>query len=991
MNEKHEAGDLNAIDAILEEVRRARETGELSPQETPAAEDAPARDWSMDEIDRLIAQTVGEDYEPSVAAEPWIPDEPAAQPELLPGMFSALPTPDPEDLPAAEEADDENTPDDALFTVAPILPSPEIQDISSDSGEHEMDGQEVFEQFDEDSFADFEIDTILMPEDIPAPAELRYGVPVRPAPEAPAPAPQPAPEAKKLAPEAKAPAPARPLPPTELPTAEELFRRSKTQVVTLDSNGHVDVADYKTRFFSKLQVEDPEELEVAPEGPVDKSGIVVSMPEQTGADEQGLEPLPQVLAAEEAKEREDQRTRRLQIVPPVVKKKEARRGDNVDGQIVLTGFDTPDQETLPEIDDETDVEDLLQERRREKAKNFHLTEEIPFDGADTDFTPTPEERAKEAKAEKKRSWRERLAQEPQQRTVKREYSAPSERTAIHRMLTARNNRATISAAIVGGIQLLMLLFNLIPVLSQATSGPFAQNSVLLCVINALLLIGAAAADSNRFLDGLSALLRLRPTADSAVSLAIVIALLQNTLAAMASGTTAEATVFSVAAVFGVVIQKLTEKLDAMRILGNFEVCSYKYEHNMYAVHPLENESEIFELGRGLMMGNPELLYSSKVSFPTDFMRNSEEAPDEDRLARLLVPAVLGVSIVVGIISAILNGKIMVGLSAVAGTFCLGTPIFIGFIPAFISRIHNRTLNSEGTMIVNVPVAEDVAGANAVVLDAADVFDHSRCTMHGMKSFNAMRMDSVLLYAAALVIKSGGPLRDCFEHVIDGRQDLLPQVKELTYEDKLGISARISEQKVLMGNRNLMVHHNVRVPEKTVEEKYAHSGRKIIYLAVEESCVAMFVVSYAVDAALAPYFETLEDNGMQVLVRSNDVNVTEELIARSFDLPAETFKVLSAVSGKLFKRRRDAVCDKLPAGIVHDGRTASMLRAVAAACSINAQSRTGRVLQILLSALGCIISAALFCTDIGFSGVTAFLILLAFFAAVSAILFFGRSK
>ncbi|MBR2730714.1 MAG: hypothetical protein IKD72_01855, partial [Clostridia bacterium] len=504
-------------------------------------------------------------------------------------------------------------------------------------------------------------------------------------------------------------------------------------------------------------------------------------------------------------------------------------------------------------------------------------------------------------------------------------------------------------------------------------------------------IGTAAADSNRFLDGLSALLRLRPTADSAVSLAIVIALLQNTLAAMASGTTAEAAVFSVAAVFGVVIQKLTEKLDAMRTLGNFEVCSYKYEHNMYAVHALDNESEIFELGRGLMMGNPELLYSSKVSFPTEFMHKSEETPDENRLARLLVPIVLGVSIVVGVVSAIINQKISIGLSAIAGTFCLGTPLFISFIPAFISYIHNRTLNSEGTMIVNVPVAEKAAGANAVVLDAADIFDHRRCTMHGMKSFNAMRMDSVLLYAAALVIKSGGPLRDCFEHVIDGRQDLLPQVKELTYEDKLGITARISEQKVLMGNYNLMVHHNVRVPDKSTEEKYAHSGRKIIYLAVEEACVAMFVVSYAVDAALAPYFDTLEDNGMQVLVRSNDVNVTEELLARSFDLPAETFKVLSAASGKLFKRRRDAVCDKLPAGIVHDGGTASMLRAVAAACSISAQSRTGRVLQILLSALGCIISAALFCTDIGFNGVTAFLILLAFFAVISAIFFFGKSK
>ncbi|MBP3697114.1 MAG: hypothetical protein J6J45_06165, partial [Clostridia bacterium] len=386
----------------------------------------------------------------------------------------------------------------------------------------------------------------------------------------------------------------------------------------------------------------------------------------------------------------------------------------------------------------------------------------------------------------------------------------------------------------------------------------------------------------------------------------------------------------------------------------------------------------------LMMGNADLLYSSKVSFPENFLKNSKSDASENRVMKFLVPGAAVAALIAAVASGIVNKDFMAAFSAFAGTFCICCPVFSAFIPAFIARSTNFTLNATGTVITGTDTAEQTASANAVVLDSADIFDRERCTMHGMKDFKNIRIDDVLLYAAALVIKSGGPLRESFEQVVDGRQDILPAVKELTYEDKLGIAARIHNQKVLFGNRNLLVHHNVEVPEKSLEERYSHSGRKVVYLAVAGKVAALFVVSYAVDKNLGGYFKVLEDNGIQVLVRTNDVNVTQELIADSFELPRETFKILSGTAGRLFKRRRDAVCDKLPAGIIHDGTAFSMLRAVAASCDISAKMRFATVIQVVLSVLGFILSTVLYCTANGalVNGLTAVLFL-AFGLGVSA--------
>lgn len=908
------------LDAILEEVRR----GTLTAEE----ESEPSKTWSLDDIDRLIAQTNGEEYVPK-KKEPLTPAE------------------DFKRILRRSEMDTE------MFTVKPLSemsePEPESRDISSVSEEAEVEGQETFFSSDNNDFDEslFEIETVIVPEDIPEPPPIEK------------------PE------ELKGPPTIKPFYEGDSPASE--FFKKKDEPQPEKKPEHIGENEYRTRFFTKLRLEDTAEIEVEPNGPVDKSGIVL---ERSGRSaEGGLDPLPKVRAAEDVVREGDDKTKVISGTMPAVKEAKADESDVVEGQIMLTGFDDIPAEVLPEKTSESDVEEELWEKRRQKAKNFRIVNSPELDdGFESDLEAPAEDVLREEKARKKRERKQAIEAE-ESRRVDKEYSDPAERSELHVRLGELNKKATVGLVIAAALEFIMIIFNIIPLLADRLSLSteiFSMNSPVPNIINAVMLIIAAAIDNERFFDSITGLFKGRVTSHTPSALAIAVALIQNTLAAVVGGQGAEVTVFSVAAVFGVVIEKLADKLRAERTLGNFEVCAYKYEHNMYAVHPIENESEIFELGKGLLMGNAELLYSSKVGFTTDFLKNSAADSSDRKFVRLLLPCSAAASVICAVAVGIINKSAMAAISAFAGTFCVTSPLFVSIIPALIERVNGRRLNPEGTMIVSLESAEKTAAANAVVMDSADIFDRSRCTMHGMKNYENIRIDDVLLYAAALVIKSGGPLRESFEQVIDGRQDLLPPVRELTYEDKLGIAARIHNQKVLFGNRNLLVHHNIQMPDKAIEEKYSHDGRKVIYLAVAESIAAMFVVSYAVDRNLGKYFKVLEENGIQVLVRTNDVNVTEELIADSFGLPQETFKVLSAVAGKLFKRRRDAVCDKLPASIVHDGTAYSMLRSVAASCGMESSKKLGTVAQIVLSALGFVLSTALYCTGLGslMSGLTA---------------------
>ena len=194
----------NEIDDILAQVRNSNQT----------TEEEPSRTWSLDDIDRLIAQSNGEEYVPAPKKAP-------------------TPAEDFERILSREF-------DTGIFTVRPMAetaPKPEMQDISSTSGEDEVDGQETFfdgseeEEFDE---AMFEIETVIVPEDIPKPHAMFAWQETEKEPEKP---------------EEKG------------PSEIKMFYDDETTVIDIftqkqeEKKEPENKIDYRTRFFEKLKLE----------------------------------------------------------------------------------------------------------------------------------------------------------------------------------------------------------------------------------------------------------------------------------------------------------------------------------------------------------------------------------------------------------------------------------------------------------------------------------------------------------------------------------------------------------------------------------------------------------------------------------------------------------------------------------------------------------------------------------------------------------------
>lgn len=671
--------------------------------------------------------------------------------------------------------------------------------------------------------------------------------------------------------------------------------------------------EYKTKLMTAIgSAKAPQSAET-----IEKPGVILKRGPLS--ETSGLEPLPQVIPAEEFVGSGDDRPASIEDQPFT---NPAAGNQPEEEQMMLSGFgEEPETEKI----DEDELRSELDKRRAEKKKKFVLLGGLGDDEPQEDENlPEEKEDEPEEQPKEKRKHSEKAPLE---------YEKPEQRGRVYNSLknaASQFKTSVIGLCVLEGVSLLLLLIPKILEWAAIDAPAFDRGGAGLAAANIVLLLASFYLAFPNILSGVKALANGRVTGGAVGGLTFILALVQTILSFFnKSPEGASGMFYCAAAIFALLMTAENSSRGTARVMQNFLFCTAKRKSGLYGIRAIESEKDAFEVGRALKMGNPDILYSGRVEFPADFIKNSEaNSPADSCIKRSLIIS-SAVSVLLAVISGIITKDIFQAFGVLTGAFCLTSPCAIELALMIPLYLENRKLNSEGGMIAGYDAALECSEAVAASVDSADLFDRAACEMHGMKDFHTVRIDDVLLYAVAIVLKSGGPLTDVFNRIIGGSTELLPPVRDMIYEDRLGLSATIYNQRVLLGNRNLLTNHNIEVPLKSEEDKVKRNGRKILYIAIDSQVAAMFVFNYAEDASLKDSINEMADNGFSLVVRTDDPNVTDELIAARFGIAQKDIKMTLSHGARIFSAYRDSVVDSAPAKVMHDGSARSYFKSIAA--------------------------------------------------------------
>ena len=622
---------------------------------------------------------------------------------------------------------------------------------------------------------------------------------------------------------------------------------------------------YRERFLNKptLDIEKTQDhkdlLKNLPAKTIEKHGVVVkkSSLEKTSTD--GLSPIPILVDASD--EYDAQQRLEMEAQSGALKSNAFPEDEN---QIVLDGFN--EQEEV-NIVNEAEEEEKLRKIRRDKASKFRLFPNIEVDDDDvysdtseqkdeenydnekTKAVALPEEEAADGEEAEISDIEEvpvkekRKKRKPRTVNVAREFFGPKDAKAVYEIYM--KERSYGKRKIIVCSLALALLFACSAITSFLGSfALFSDSPFVYSVSNLIVLVAVGAVNYKSIADCIENLKEKRFNRNTALTASLLTGIIQCVVSLgfgdlVLSGTH----IYSAVALFPVLLINIGDYITTNNDIDNFILIN-REQKNAYAVKKIDDDGIAFEVGRGLMIKDPDIRYCAKVNFPYKFVETSRAVDPTADSFNVIVPAALAAGIIVGIISAVINKNAFVGVTSFTGVFLMAVPAASVVACAAALRGVNKKLNAENGLISGYEAVEDTLDANAAVLDARDIFSGGDANVYGIKMFNSMRIDEAILYTAAVVIQSEGALSDVFDSIILSKREMLPNVESLAYEERLGCSGWIYNYRVLVGNRDLLIKHNVEVQSKEEESVFTRSGRQVVYLAVEGKVAAMFVVGYS---------------------------------------------------------------------------------------------------------------------------------------------------
>lgn len=582
-------------------------------------------------------------------------------------------------------------------------------------------------------------------------------------------------------------------------------------------------------------------------------------------------------------------------------------------QIVLDGFEDSTEE-ISKIDEEL-AEKQLQERRKDKVNKFRLFSPDDIDASSKD-TVIKDEYHNE---DKKGNFISRL-----------EGARKSEKTVI--IITA----------------VLTVLLGLLTIFKDSSYLPSVLLDSVPYMVTVLAVYFAVILFNCRtFVHGLKFKGGINSDFPIIVSATVVFI---HTVLLLADGDLMidDGTPYPFAIAFAFLISGVGKYTMLTRIITNFNFLVNRKE--MYSVETIINQVDAAIISRGLLTGETNLKTSIKTDEPTKFLDIAGSSDPADFIAKTIGSVMLVMSLALFGIFTFVHKSWHIGLNIAVCAMCISVPCIAGYNVNSVLLGLSKQLSRSGAMINGFEGASIVDDTNAIVIEAQDLFGPRSCEIHGIKTFNGAKADDVILKTAAVIINTKSPLASVFDDVIIGKQTILPEVDGIVYEDKMGTSAWIYRKKILVGTREMLIRHGVKVPREEYEQRYTRKGRKILYLAVTGKLMAMFVVSYNADPQLKKSLKRLEKSGMTILVKSADPFINDESIAELFSLPEGYVRVMNSSNGRAFEKYSDMHVEKSPAYVVHNGSALGFVSAMSAAENLQ---ETRKILSVLIS-FGCAI-------------------------------------
>ena len=421
--------------------------------------------------------------------------------------------------------------------------------------------------------------------------------------------------------------------------------------------------------------------------------------------------------------------------------------------------------------------------------------------------------------------------------------------------------------------------------------------------NLIMGVAAAAICSSVLMNGLSKLFRLKADCDSICAVTMTFSVIAAAVNIINTDDIflGRSYVFVPVAIAGLTFNTLGKLIMVIRAKRSFRfVSGDSAKYSAVMVEPIAAAT----LTKGVTSELPRLAAMRKTELLTDFLKSSYCEDKADRLSRRLVPGALGAALLFAAVaylipsaSAGLEQNFYWSVTVFTSMLTLAAPFSMMFVVNVPLTRAGKALSESESVVLGYGAAEEYSEVNSIMVDASLLFPPGTVIYSNIKhckqpnSVNNIALDQAIILAASLAIKSGSVMSGMFRDIINDKDDILVKVENCVYEDNMGVLGWYGNKRMIMGNREQMKHHDIKVPDMKKVKRYTTDSTETIYLSVGGEVVIMFFVELLPNPEVRTCLQKLTSGGVSLVIKSTDSIITVSKIAEVFDIPPEQIRIL----------------------------------------------------------------------------------------------------
>ena len=274
----------------------------------------------------------------------------------------------------------------------------------------------------------------------------------------------------------------------------------------------------------------------------------------------------------------------------------------------------------------------------------------------------------------------------------------------------------------------------------------------------------------------------------------------------------------------------------------------------------------------------------------------------DKVAGYFVPAVIIIAILAFLGYLIIVKDIPTAITTFVTILVVACPCSLGLATPLAIVVSEGKCASNGILIKKSEILENAQKVDTIVFDKTGTLTYGKLKISKIYNFSVeYENEQLLQLAGSIESKSTHPIAKAFTDYLDENKIKSLEVEEFENIAGLGISGKINQKKILLGNAKIIEKYNIENKYQDYEKKLADKGNSIIYIVENDKILGIVGVNDIVREESKDVIKQLSEMKIKTIMLTGDNKQTAVKIGKEVGVSIVISNVLPAEKTDTIKK------------------------------------------------------------------------------------------